>query len=139
MCRIESNAFNIWLDPYTSCATGLYLTSSFVNHSCCSNIFKYDLLGTTNHKYYALRDIKTGEALTYCYIIPGDNVIQRRKDLLNYYHFTCTCERCIDDENNGHIYDKFVEDLCKKCNCIIFDIPEGITLEGKNWQVLLCL
>jgi len=134
MCKIESNAFNNWLDAYTLCATGLYIKSSFFNHSCYQNIFKYELPSSTNHIYYALRDIKTGEALTYCYIIPGDDVVQRRKDLSNYYHFTCTCERCIDDENNGHTYDKFVADLCKnpKCRCAIFDIPEGMTLEGKG-------
>jgi SET domain len=72
---------------------GLYLASSFLNHSCTANTTP--VFYGTNAVFYAIKPIKAGEQLTHEYIISVNAPASKRQDLFNSMHnFTCTCVAC---------------------------------------------
>ena len=95
-------------------SSALYAFTSRANHSCAPNVavtsreefcaaFKqpYDAAKEADVLIFiALRDIKKGEPLTYCYSpqiakTPGMKVRERRAKLWNALSFKCGCERCV--------------------------------------------
>ncbi|PRP77507.1 set and mynd domain containing protein [Planoprotostelium fungivorum] len=124
-CREESNAFGLYL-PYRNgrgivteddegglFAFGFYPLISLCNHSCSPNIYK--MLEGTTYVYRALHDIPQGTELCHSYIDLYKNTNQRRTELRNNYGFTCSCDRC-EDENT--LEDPFSEThVCSRYMC----------------------
>jgi len=112
-----------------------FLISCFFNHSCYPNVFKFFHNNANHISFYATRDIKAGEALTFSYIDLNDSYHVRQQITQNTYCFACKCERCEDELNGGHAFDKFQkEGVCQNSDCVgtIIDLPEGINIDGSE-------
>jgi len=143
ICKIQCNTYGHFIDATNATYLAFYYAGAFINHSCHPNDFKFTEEtkdGTITHYNYALRDLKAGEDFTISYIELVDSVIDRRKNLQQYC-FTCFCERCVDESNGGHTFDKFLEtNVCQSPSCkgTVIYLPEGITL-GKNSGIICSL
>jgi len=97
ICREECNSFGIWLDTEQPIGLGIYLRSSFFNHSCAPNVAKLHKEDLHTLGFYALCDIPKGTELTVTYIDLSHKRKERQYELKEYYFFRCTCDRCGDD------------------------------------------
>src|SRR5690348_5100364 len=83
-------------------AVGLFPLSSYLNHSCDSNVgvkqpsYRGDILS-----FRAIKPIKAGDELTISYWEDPD-VTTRRKELWRNFYFKCSCVRCIREAHNAH-------------------------------------
>lgn len=82
-----------------SCA--MYLALARLNHSCVPNVQQTHLPETTEEVVYASRDIAVGEEMNDCYIDLRQARSGRRKELLEYYRFFCTCAACGDGSDSS--------------------------------------
>ena len=83
----------------TELCYGLYINSSFFNHSCNPNCFYFGIANMLIVK--AIKDIKKGEELTVSYIEPKPMAL--RKNELLKWDFTCDCLYC---KQEAEICDK---------------------------------
>ncbi|CAM8938992.1 unnamed protein product [Rhodiola kirilowii] len=74
---------------------GLWLLSSYINHSCCPNARR---LHIGDHVIVvASRDIKAGEELTFAYF-DVFKPLEKRREMLATWGFICRCRRCEFEE-----------------------------------------
>ena len=83
----------------TELCYGLYINSSFFNHSCEPNCFYFGIANMLIVK--AIKNIKKGEELTVSYIEPKPMAL--RKNELLKWDFTCDCKYC---KQEAEICDK---------------------------------
>jgi len=91
---------------------GFYPSLSFYNHSCAPNTYKRR--EGTQIKLVALCDIPAGIEMCHSYIDLHENTNQRRNVLDQSYGFTCTCQRCEDEDYDLEFVENFV---CPDINC----------------------
>jgi hypothetical protein len=92
LCRVNINTLTR--------GAGLYHFLNRVNHACSANakLFDGDLNGLK--KLVALRDIRAGEEVTFCYTFAevrgpdGFTTPARREHLSSVYGFVCACTAC---------------------------------------------
>ena len=90
---------------------GLYINSSFFNHSCDPNCFYYGIANMLIVK--AIKDIKKGEELTVAYIEPKPAYM--RKNELSKWGFNCDCKYCKEEADNCNkdsyfkVFDTYVK------------------------------
>jgi hypothetical protein len=88
-CQIYCNCIGFRYNP---CGRGLWIASSFLNHSCNPNLMLLDS-GGSQIKYVATDNIKPGTDLTISYV----NITsyqERRSKLSRCYYFDCSCDLC---------------------------------------------
>lgn len=98
--REMSNSFGLWegtgeqgvTDDQELLGWGIYPSAVYFNHSCEPNIIK--LRRGRYLQFVATRDIRPGEEACIAYGSVEDPTPERRKRLLEHYHFWCTCTRC---------------------------------------------
>lgn len=66
--------------------------AAMINHSCDPNVFFF--MEGSQLRFRTTRPIAAGEELFLAYTDPSYDVSSRRKELLDTYHFECTCSRC---------------------------------------------
>jgi tetratricopeptide (TPR) repeat protein len=109
--------------------TGLWITSSFFNHSCISNTsswFLGDLMAIVNTRF-----IKAGEEVTVSYVSARDSLKDRRKAMQSY-NFTCNCELCImetglDEKRLDALMDKYDREIApriRRCDLRVIPLLE---------------
>ncbi|XP_023318394.1 SET and MYND domain-containing protein 4-like [Trichogramma pretiosum] len=94
---ISSNSFSVQQEPGVKVGSGLYVTASLLNHSCCPNTFRhyFGLQMVTR----ALEPIKPGDQIFTCY---GGGYqymgrSERRRKMAESYFFDCDCQACAED------------------------------------------
>ena len=73
---------------------GLFLLTSFYNHSCEPNACVYFFNNSLAY-IIAQREIEAGEEITINYIDVEIEVMERRKILKENYGFDCFCPKCL--------------------------------------------
>ncbi|KAI6656853.1 Histone-lysine N-methyltransferase SMYD3 [Oopsacas minuta] len=95
-CKLAVNANAIQGDHCETVSSGLFPEQTLLNHSCrpnCLNCFRgLEVL------LVASRDIICGEELTINYIDIIKPVWERRSQLKEKSHFSCVCQRCVEEE-----------------------------------------
>jgi len=90
VCIIHCNsiAFNYHPSGY-----GLWIVSSFINHSCDENV---QMLASGGEliKFIALDDIPPDSELCFAYLDPHKPLNLRQKHFMEKYYFRCTCRLC---------------------------------------------
>lgn len=103
LCR-ESNAHSLvelFRNDSSSCSakhigSGIFPTSSFVNHSCTPNIFRTNYGQTLVHR--ASRTIAKEAQLMISYGVQFDKTTKTERQMyLSKYFFTCSCAACLND------------------------------------------
>ena len=96
---------------------GLYINSSFFNHSCDPNCFYFGIANMLIVK--AIKNIKRGEELTVSYIEPKPAYM--RKNELTKWEFNCTCKYCKEEANicNKDSYFKVFDTYVKIQNMMV--------------------
>ncbi len=90
---------------------GLYLKSSFFNHSCLPNCFYFGVANLLFVK--AIDNIKEGEELTISYIEPKP--LYQRRNEMNKWNFQCNCKLCqyevevCDKDAYFNVYEAYVK------------------------------
>ncbi|KAI9487910.1 hypothetical protein BDB00DRAFT_850978 [Zychaea mexicana] len=74
---------------------GIYPSAVYFNHSCKANVKK--IRDGRNMVFIAKHDIEQGEEACISYGCIEDSVQERRKRLLEHYHFICACTRCEEE------------------------------------------
>ncbi|ORY99923.1 hypothetical protein BCR43DRAFT_484552 [Syncephalastrum racemosum] len=98
--REMSNSFGLWegtgeqgvTDDQELLGWGIYPSAVYFNHSCEPNVIK--LRRGRYLQFVTTRDIQAGEEACIAYGSVEDPTTERRKRLLEHYHFWCTCTRC---------------------------------------------
>ncbi|KJE92016.1 hypothetical protein CAOG_03053 [Capsaspora owczarzaki ATCC 30864] len=91
--QIESNGFGLWDGKGECYARALFPSASFFNHSCDPSCDRYQdkfLLSIATR-----RPIAAGEELSISYIDVNAPCRTRQHELLDSYHFQCSCTRCV--------------------------------------------
>jgi len=99
LSRIKVNAFTITDSNGESLGIGLYRTSHYINHCCSPNTRQSFLVGIAGCvpklKLTSTTTIQEGEEITISYVDTcGLTGNERRKQLLQSYHFLCECPTC---------------------------------------------
>ena len=96
---------------------GLYINSSFFNHSCDPNCFYFGIANLLIVK--AIKDIKKGEELTVNYIEPKPAFM--RKNELSKWEFICQCKYCKEEAEicNKDSYFKVFDSYVKIQNIMV--------------------
>jgi len=81
--------------------SALFVFVARLNHSCSPNV-KLSFPGNSARICAtATAPMAIGEELCICYINQEDNVQTRRKQLLEWYGFVCSCERCAREDSGA--------------------------------------
>jgi len=96
--RMTANSFQISegsSSNKSSTATGLYLRTSYINHSCEPNVVCQSNAQSTGdlHQVIAVKPIKAGEQLFSTYV-QLDLSYAQRQYMLTQYGIQCKCGRC---------------------------------------------
>ena len=96
---------------------GLYINSSFFNHSCDPNCFYFGIANLLIVK--AIKDIKKGDELTVNYIEPKPAFM--RKNELSKWEFICQCKYCKEEAEicNKDSYFKVFDSYVKIQNIMV--------------------
>ena len=86
LCALHFNGF----------VTGVYLHLAMINHSCVPNCVKWGARDGVEHsEVRATRFIRTGEEITFSYLVPTLRSREaRQRALTGQFQFSCTCELC---------------------------------------------
>lgn len=90
------NSVSVTMDStQQNVGAGLYILSSFYNHSCVPNTRSSYPENNTWH-VYASKPIDAGQEIFISYVdhMKGKTVETRRQHLYNHYGFWCECPRC---------------------------------------------
>ncbi|CEM21546.1 unnamed protein product [Vitrella brassicaformis CCMP3155] len=117
LCRIECNGFGVWNQDDECLSLALYPTASLFNHSCLPNIARTQ--DGARVRFWALRGIVRGEALTICYT-RATMCSKERMACLEGYHFKCECDRCRADRQFKPLISAMV---CSRHNTQGYLIP----------------
>ncbi|KAJ7989133.1 hypothetical protein DPEC_G00316360 [Dallia pectoralis] len=96
LAKVTCNCFTISDAELQEIGVGLYPSMSLLNHDCrpnCVMLFQGKTL-----QLRAIRAIQPAEELTISYIGVLLPTRERQTQLLDQYHFTCQCQRCITAE-----------------------------------------
>jgi hypothetical protein len=97
LTRHLSNSFGIWEQPVgpnsENLGSAMYPSASYFNHACDSNV-KKDRQGRSI-AFVASRNIRVGEEICISYGDTDGEVRERRRNLKEWWGFTCTCPRCV--------------------------------------------
>ncbi|KAI1466448.1 SET domain-containing protein [Daldinia caldariorum] len=90
---------------WTNCASvydkevGFWSTFARANHSCIPNSnWKYVGRSPFLLQLVTIKDIPAGSEVTVTYLGLEKDNLQRRREVLRGWGFTCTCERCTEEE-----------------------------------------
>eukprot|EP01112_Ceratiomyxa_fruticulosa_P000608 TRINITY_DN1054_c0_g1_i2.p1 TRINITY_DN1054_c0_g1~~TRINITY_DN1054_c0_g1_i2.p1 ORF type:complete len:435 (+),score=110.21 TRINITY_DN1054_c0_g1_i2:145-1449(+) len=95
----------------TQHGTGLFLLTSFINHSCKPNSRYSFPSNHTIHVFAGPNGVKQGEELTISYIHTDTEYAQRQSHLYKHYGFRCACEKCIEE---GKLLGELTEEQLQK-------------------------
>lgn len=100
LCRMKTNSFRATTPSEGGGSKPLGLlfdpTLATANHSCDPNA---ELECDGRHvQLVALREIREGEEIFISYIDENEPLETRREMLEERYFFTCSCERCMEEE-----------------------------------------
>jgi len=113
LCRISSNSFTITNSELNSLGTGLYKTSSFLNHSCDPNVVA--IFNGTKIHIRTIKEVQEGEELFLSYINLLATTKHRQSELMDGYMFTCSCTKC---NGNGFSDLMMLSMRCPQCTCL---------------------
>ncbi|EFC48871.1 SET domain-containing protein [Naegleria gruberi] len=111
LLKLQRNTFSICNEEMNAIGSGIYLKASMFNHSCvpnCAILFDSD-----KNLYVRILNpsslLEEGTPLTINYVDLMDLTANRQKKLKEQYHFTCTCPRCLNsnEEVNENV-DKMI-------------------------------
>jgi len=111
LCKISCNSFSITNSELNSLGTGIYVTSSLLNHSCDPNVCA--TFRGTRISVRAMRDIHRGEEIRISYTDLMQLSADRKRELSEGYMFECTCPNCCDSARD--LYMRAAR--CQHCNC----------------------
>lgn len=111
LCKISCNSFSITNSELNSLGTGIYVTSSLLNHSCDPNVCA--TFRGTRISVRAMRDISRGEEIRISYTDLMQLSADRKRELSEGYMFECTCANCSDSARD--LYMRAAR--CQQCNC----------------------
>jgi hypothetical protein len=99
--RITSNNFGLTdidmeTGEETKVARGLFPIASLFNHSCHPNAVWSNKGNELSVR--ALQDFQRGEEICLPYVGTFRATVDRRRDLLSRYRFTCSCALCADSD-----------------------------------------
>ena len=97
LSRHLSNSFGIWEVPVgldsESLGSAMYPSASYFNHACDSNVEK--VRDGRSISFVTSRSIEEGEELCITYGFTERDVLERRRNLQEWWGFTCVCPRCL--------------------------------------------
>lgn len=133
---LKVNSFRIAHNPQKKKISlrGLYLLSSFLNHSCVPNtrnIFKEDYTMSV----FATKDIGIGEEILTCYTGILWSTPARRCHLFKTKGFWCKCKRCEDKTEMG---TKLSALKCLGKDCIGVLLPRSPIDPETDWSCDNC-
>ena len=100
--------------------------------SCAPNVhIRFDI-PTFSLRVIALREIKAGEQLFYCYCSPNESVKKRRKQL-GTYGFECQCKACTNATPES---DKLREEITDRIQKVVDMKEEMFANPGFNLRSL---
>ncbi|ELU14532.1 hypothetical protein CAPTEDRAFT_199484 [Capitella teleta] len=112
LSQISVNSITINHPQAVGLGVGLYLRFSAVDHSCRPNAFAN--FEGTKVCVRCIEPIEDEKDLRISYVSPLDDTATRRKNLLQKYLFECTCEACLDiDQDQMKFSFKCVRGGCK--------------------------
>ena len=116
--RVLINSFNVMNEDYQSVGIGLYLAASVLDHSCVPNAaVVFDGLRlkvrVTDPDLKSISDIRDLR-ISYTHLL--NETEMRRKELREQYYFTCDCDRCQGDYEQGKEQFKLNCAKCPDCN-----------------------
>lgn len=91
---VKANTFQLQLGGQNHLA--VFPETSRLNHACAPNAQYYLDPSLLTHIVQATRPIAPGEEITISYTSPLDHTSQRQQHLQAGFHFTCSCQRCVD-------------------------------------------
>ena len=75
-------------------------------------------------KYHAIREIKTGQEITYAYVDLYQSHLQRRAKLITQYHIPqCLCERCVRPVSDQPFEKYLCGHVCPACRPNPYPVP----------------
>ena len=101
MCCVNCNSHTLYARdhrPLEPVGTAVYLQGSAFNHSCRPNAEFYNV--GTSLRVHSVQHISAGEEVTVSYVPLTESLAERRRSLSRQYKFTCTCERCQQEERD---------------------------------------
>jgi len=124
--------------------TGVYHTSSFLEHNCVPNCIKtWDSEARQTNREIQIRAsirIKRGDHLSISYVDPMWGTVDRVHFLRISKHFTCNCQRCSDPtELSTHVSSI----RCQQAGCLVnSNKAKGLIApeqtEEKEWKCNSC-
>jgi len=116
LCRISCNSFTITNSELNSLGTGIYKTSSLLNHSCLPNCIA--MFNGTEICIRAISNICPGDELYIAYVNLLDTKYNRQLELKEGYMFQCECSLCNHSSYNDFLMKSIKCDECQPCPCI---------------------
>ena len=98
LCKFKCNNYGLWNEKDECTASFLFVSASYVNHSCDPNAQRYQNKNSCNTTIRALREIKQNEEITISYIDNSAPFHVRNEILSTGYFFTCDCIKCKNQE-----------------------------------------
>lgn len=96
--------------------TGIYKTSSSLNHSCVPNCIA--MFNGTEICIRAISNICPGDELYVSYVNLLDTKYNRQLELKEGYMFQCQCSLCNHSSYNDFLMKSLKCDECQPCPCI---------------------
>merc|ERR1719373_608364 len=81
--------------------TALYISVARLNHSCTPNAKLFFPGNSAALSVMAVAPVAAGQELCISYISQDDNVQTRRKQLLEWYGFMCSCDKCCQEDSGA--------------------------------------
>ncbi|XP_041837631.1 histone-lysine N-methyltransferase SMYD3 [Melanotaenia boesemani] len=132
IAKVTCNCFTISDGELQEIGVGLYPSLSLLNHDCrpnCVMVFE-----GTKLQLRAVQDINPEEELTISYIETLSLTGDRQRQLEEQYHFTCHCQRCESQEEDGLMLSGEEATWCLLKEAL--PRLDGLKSES-NWQALL--
>eukprot|EP01080_Neovahlkampfia_damariscottae_P005769 gene5769-9590_t len=112
-CRFECNNFGIMDEEQNTLGTGVYLASSFLNHSCQPNCVA--MFNKNEIIIRCIENIKKGDQLMISYVEFASSSPNRNEILQSQYCFECFCQKCQLKLND----DLLGGTICSECSSIL--------------------
>ncbi|KAL2892203.1 Histone-lysine N-methyltransferase ASHR2 [Bienertia sinuspersici] len=145
------NSFSL-MEPYSESgirsarAYSMYKNASFFNHDCLPNACRFDYIdssnnvassynhGNTDIMIRMIHDVQQGEEVCLSYFRVGLSYHERRRRLVQYFGFTCFCDRCKIENDDGIVEMKHERNECDNDeNNVVGDYFARLMCERENW------
>ncbi|XP_022993816.1 histone-lysine N-methyltransferase ASHR1 [Cucurbita maxima] len=114
--KLACNAHTICDSELRPLGTGLYPVISIINHSCLPNAVL--VFEGRSAVVRAVQHIPAGAEVSISYIETAGSTMTRQKALKENYLFTCTCSRCVKDQEDEIKESAILEGYrCKNDQC----------------------